>query len=124
MSGAVVDIGLLYIFVEYFHINSVLAASFSFLFAVVNNFFWNKYWTFGSNIVKYKRQFIKFLTVSLVGLGLTMVLMYLGVEVFNFWYLFVKVVTILFVLIWNFAMNYLWTFEMKQVDKNSKNVML
>ncbi len=41
----------------------------SFLVAVVNSYFWNKYWTFEVNKGD-RKEFIEFLIVSLVGLGI------------------------------------------------------
>lgn len=40
----------------------------SFLFANVNSFFWNKYWTFSGNPAKNSgQQFVQFLVVSVIG---------------------------------------------------------
>ncbi|MFA7662929.1 MAG: GtrA family protein, partial [Patescibacteria group bacterium] len=84
-SGAVIDLGLLYLLVEFLNFNPVVAGSISFILAVVNNFYWNKIWTFENTSKDYGKQFGKFLLVSLAGLGLTAILMYLGVEVLRLW---------------------------------------
>ncbi|NTW14173.1 MAG: GtrA family protein [Candidatus Moranbacteria bacterium] len=39
----------------------------SFLIANISSFFWNKYWTFSGNSSKSGRQFVQFLTVSIIG---------------------------------------------------------
>lgn len=112
--GAVIDIGILYILVEFFDIVAVLGASIAFVFAVVNNFFWNKHWTFEDNSKKHGKQFIKFLSVSVVGLLLTTGLMYFGVNILEIWYLPAKIIIILIVLLWNFLANSWWTFAVQK----------
>lgn len=44
--------------------------SFSFLFAVTNSYFMNKRWTFKSTQVDSANEFLKFISVNLVGLGI------------------------------------------------------
>lgn len=47
----------------------------SFIVANVNSFFWNKYWTFGSNAVsKAPVQFFQFFLVSVVGFAINVIL--------------------------------------------------
>ncbi len=42
----------------------------SFLTAVVNSYFWNKYWTFGSSAKAEAKQFFQFLIVSIIGFAI------------------------------------------------------
>lgn len=107
------DLFLLYVFVEYFKFPVIMSAAFSFLFAVVNNFLLNKFWTFRDPSKNYRKLFIKFLLVSLVGFLLTLSLMYLFVNILEIWYMFAKALTSLVVLSWNFLGNKFWTFKLK-----------
>jgi dolichyl-phosphate beta-glucosyltransferase len=109
--GTFVDLGALYVLVEYFEMAVMPAVVLSFLLAVVNNYVLNKIWTFGSRSKNYRKQFIKFLIVSVVGLGLTVGFMYVFVEVFVIWYMIAKALTSLIVLVWNFLGNKYWTFK-------------
>ena len=52
-----------------------LAGIGAFLIAVVNNFLWNRHWTFGAGDGARGRQAARFFTVSLSTLGLTLVLL-------------------------------------------------
>lgn len=108
--GTAIDIGSLYIFVEYFHIEVIPASVLSFLLAVVNNFILNKAWTFQNKSKNYRKLFIKFLIVSTVGLLLTVACMSVFVHVMKIWYIFAKALTSVIVLIWNFLGNKFWTF--------------
>jgi len=110
-SGAIVDLTALYLLVEYAQINVYLAAALSFLLAVINNFTFNKYWTFNDRSQKYSTQFIKFFTVSCIGLLLTLSFMWLFIDVFSIWYMLAKVLTTFIVLMWNFTANKFWTFK-------------
>jgi putative flippase GtrA len=115
--GTAIDLGALYLFVEYARMDVILASVFSFLLAVVNNFILNKAWTFQNKSKNYRKLFIKFLIVSLVGLLLTVSCMHLFVNVANIWYIFAKAITSLIVLSWNFLGNKFWTFVINQKEK-------
>ena len=115
VSGTLLDLGALYLFVEYANIPVIPAAVLSFLLAVVNNFIWNKTWTFRSKSKNYRKLFIKFLIVSTVGLLLTVSCMYLFVEQLELWYMLAKAITSGIVLTWNFLGNNLWTFSLQHI---------
>lgn len=112
--GTAIDIGSLYLFVEYAGIPVIPASVLSFLLAVVNNFVLNKAWTFQNKSKNYRKLFIKFLIVSIVGLLLTVLCMYLFVNIAHIWYIFAKALTSLIVLSWNFLGNKFWTFNIHQ----------
>ncbi len=112
-SGAVIDLGVLYLLVQFFWVWYIAAATISFLLAVTNNFLWNKFWTFRDPSRRYGRQYTQFLVVSTVGLGLNNVILFLLVEGLGLWYMWAKVFAIVVVLAWNFTANKYWTFRMK-----------
>lgn len=114
--GTAIDIGSLYLFVEYAGLPVIPASVLSFLLAVVNNFVLNKAWTFQNKSKNYRKLFIKFLIVSIVGLLLTVSCMHLLVNVANIWYIFAKAITSLIVLSWNFLGNKFWTFNIHQKE--------
>ncbi len=118
--GTFVDLGSLYLLVEYGRIPVITASVASFFLAVINNFILNKIWTFESKSRNYRKLFIKFLIVSTVGLVLTVSCMYIFVNIAGIWYMFAKVMTSLIVLSWNFLGNKFWTFSIR----NSENLKL
>ena len=111
VSGTAVDVGMLYIFIEYFNLPLLTATTLAFLLAVANNFLLNKIWTFENKSKNYKKLFIKFLIVSVVGLILTNLSMYTLVEIAGIWYIYSKLITSGIVLTWNFLGNKFWTFS-------------
>jgi len=121
LTGAFVDIGSLYVFVDKIKIPLLVATTMSFILAVINNFFLNKFWTFNEKSKKYGNQMLKFFIVSCVGLLITNLLMFLQVELLDLWYIFAKIITVLIVLVWNFLGNKYWTFG-KIKQKNAENI--
>jgi len=109
--NTLIDLTALYCFVEYLHINVILASVLSFLIAATNSFFFNKTWTFKNSSLKYRNQVLKFMIVSGIGLTLNTISMYVFVQLIGLWYMFSKVLTSGIVLIWNFLGNKFWTFS-------------
>ncbi|MBD3330470.1 glycosyltransferase [Candidatus Peregrinibacteria bacterium] len=112
--GTFLDLAALYIFVEYISIPVIPASILSFLLAVTNNFLLNKSWTFRNKSKNYRKLYIKFFIVSLVGLGLTVTGMHVMVNIIGIWYMLAKVLTSLIVLTWNFLANKFWTFRLTE----------
>lgn len=110
-SGTFVDFASLYVMVEFLGINVYVGATLAFLLAVVNNFTFNKIWTFKNKAKTYRKQFIKFLLVSCVGLLITLSFMFFYVTILGIWYMLAKILTAPFVLTWNFLGNKYWTFK-------------
>lgn len=117
--GTFIDLASLYLFVEYFKIPVISASVISFILAVTNNFLFNKIWTFRNKSKNYRKLYIKFLIVSLVGLGLTVMSMHIMVNIIGIWYMFAKALTSLIVLTWNFLANKFWTFRLTE-----KNIII
>lgn len=109
--GTAIDFGLLYILVEFSNIWYLLAATISFIVAVINNYIFNKIWTFENKDSNFLKQFVQFLVVSVVGLGLNVLILYILVEFAGIWYILAKVLATGVVLIWNFFANKYWTFR-------------
>lgn len=98
---------------------TLAANSLSFLAGLVNNFTWNRMWTFGDSVQPdWQKQLAQFTVVSLVGLGLSNLIV-LGLEGplgsilgHPAWgYLPAKVIATGVVVFWNYSANRLWTFR-------------
>jgi len=109
-SGMLVDFGATYLLKEYVKLHKYLANGIGFSLAATHNFYWNKIWTFKDTNVAVTQQYLSFVAVSLIGLAInTWVLILLEKKVkWNFY--LAKVVAIMVVVLWNFTMNYLFTF--------------
>ena len=90
--------------------HKVLATSLAFFVANLNSYICNKYWTFQNKEKKHHIQYTKFLTISLIGLGLTDLIFSLALH-FGLYDLLAKLIPIPLVLCWNFIANKYWTFH-------------
>jgi dolichyl-phosphate beta-glucosyltransferase len=109
--GTGVDIGVLFLMHGILLVPLLPATAIAFFVAVVSNFLGNKFFTFRDTSKRYSEQFIKFLSVSIVGLILTLFLMQLFTVWIGIFYIFSKLLTSGIVLVWNFFANAFWTFR-------------
>jgi putative flippase GtrA len=117
LSGTVLDFVLL-ILLKRAGLPTLLANSLSFSAGAASNFTWNRRWTFPeARSRRWTVQFVRFFTVSLVGLALNdaVVLMLQGslgglIGHPAQGYLPAKVVATGVAVLWNYAGNRLWTF--------------
>jgi putative flippase GtrA len=98
---------------------TLIANSLSFTAGLVNNFTWNRLWTFRDNLrPDWQKQFAQYALVSLVGLALNDLIVVslehtLG-ELFGqpaWGYLPAKVIATGVVVFWNYFANRTWTFK-------------
>ena len=109
-----VNIAILYALTEKFGVWYLLSATVAFGVAVTFNFILNRSWTFSGSGIEGTRialSYAKFVLVSVIGLGLNLVLLYILVDHFRFWYIFSQVVAILLVAVWNYSGSKLWAFR-------------
>lgn len=111
LGGMVIDFSITWICKEKLKLNKYLSNSFGFCGAVINNFFFNRYWTFNSTGHDLEGQFAKFLLVSLSGLAINNLLLYLMVKKANVNFYLSKLVVIGLVFFWNYFINILFTFN-------------
>lgn len=129
ISGTLIDVGLFNLFNQMYGITPNYAKAFSFCLAVLNNFLWNRLWTFPeSRTFPFMKQFSRYLIVSVMGLLINLLIFaffdpkliqllktILPLDFFisptvvghNF---AVAIATIV-VLFWNFFANRFWTFK-------------
>ena len=113
ISSAIIDWGLFYFFNRYLAIYYLFAKALSFIFAVINSYIWNRRWTFRSENTQKMQEFSKFLIVSVIGLLLNTLIMFIAVEKYHLRYIFGLMLATAIVVFWNFLANKLWTFRVK-----------
>ena len=110
-TGMCIDFGITWLCREKLHINKYIANTLGFSFAVVNNFFWNRVWTFESKTRQWQPQFYKFLLIAVMGLLLNNLLLYFFNEKKTIPFYWAKALAIVCVFVWNFTANFLFTFQ-------------
>ncbi len=111
-SGMIVDFGVTWLCKEKLRWNKYVSNSLGFILAASNNYFWNRLWTFHSESVEIIREYSTFVLIALVGLGLNNLIIWLLHEKAQLNFYLSKLIAIGCVMIWNFSMNYVFTFRM------------
>jgi len=83
---------------------------FSFSFATVNSYFWNKFWTFDRKDKVAGKEFLTFFTVTMIGMGINTLIVFLGTTFVEplfgissgLWANLVKILATFVSMIWNF----------------------
>src|SRR6056297_2971503 len=110
-SGLIIDFSITYLLKEKAKIHKYVANSIGFAAAATNNYILNRIWTFASRDPEVMTQYFKFVTVSITGLILNnFVIWLLSDKVFKLNFYIAKGIAVMVVFIWNFTMNYLFTF--------------
>ena len=109
-SGMVVDFGVTWLCKEKFKWNKYVSNSIGFVLAATNNYIWNRLWTFQSDNANIPIEYGKFLVISVIGLGLNNLVIYLLHEKLKWNFYLSKLIAVGVVTVWNFVMNYRFTF--------------
>lgn len=112
VSGTLIDFGVTWLCKEKLHWNKYLSNSIGFILAATNNYTWNRLWTFESQNSEIFREYTTFVLIALVGLGLNNLIIWLLHEKLHLHFYLSKLIAIGCVMVWNFSMNYVFTFRM------------
>ena len=108
---AVLDLLLLYIFVDYLHIWYLSAATASFIITLALSYVGQKYFTFQDYTKNHKKQLPVFFIVAIIALVINAACMFIFVSWIGIWYMLASVITKIIVFIWNFIANQKLTFK-------------
>lgn len=111
ISGMLLDFSITWICKEQLRINKYIASSAGLTAAVVSNFLLNRSWTFEQHGAVITNQFFKFLLVSLTGLAINNLLLYLLIKRTKLNFYFLKLFVIGLVFFWNYSINLVFTFN-------------
>lgn len=110
IAGAAIDFGFTYLCKEILRINKFVSNALGFTLAATFCFFLNKYWTYESTSPLAWREYLVFIAVSLVGLGINSLVLYLLTEKAKMRFYLSKCFAIAVAAVWNFLANLLITF--------------
>ncbi len=131
VSGIVVNQGVLYFAQEQvFHVSHVagevnwlalnLSLGLAIFFATLNNFFWNRLWTWADRKQLYHRPWVvQFGQYTLsCGLSIALQVLFTNLMAPHIYYIYANFIAIVFTSVLNFLLNDIWTFgRVKQVAK-------
>lgn len=111
LSGVLVDFGITYTCKEIIKIPKYISNAIGFITAASWNYIFNRVWTFESQDPDVTYEFLRFFSVSLIGLGINTFILWMLVSKFKKHFYFSKLFAIATVMIWNFIMNLWITFR-------------
>ena len=115
-SGMVVHFGVLYLFKEVVGLNPFVSNTIGFVTAATTNYFLNRIWTFRSKEKQVGVEYLKFILVSVIGLGVNNGTMWLTGRLLPDWFddwrfYIIWVFAVGVTTLWNFFGNMLFTFR-------------
>lgn len=114
-TGVLVNLGLLFFLTEFLGLWYILSYVIAISVSITSNFTFNKFWTFSDSIDSQRTivMYVKFVGVSLMGMGIQLGCVYLLVESLSVYYMLAAIISIAIAGGINFIINRRWTFGVK-----------
>ena len=87
-TAFLIDAGLLFILTEFCHIHYLISSIISFVVSLVYNYILSIFWVFDVQKKQTYKEVLLFIILSIIGLGLNQLIMYLGVDLLHIYYMF------------------------------------
>ena len=98
-----IDAGVLFILTEFFNIHYLISGAISFTASVISNYILSVRWVFDARTdVNKAQELTVFIGLSVIGLGLNQVLMWIFVDKLNIYYMLSKIIATAIVMVYNF----------------------
>jgi putative flippase GtrA len=110
-TGVFVDFGITYLLKEKLKVYKYMANATGFIIAATSNYFLNRVWTFHSKNPQIFFEYSHFIMVSIIGLGINSLVLWLLVSRYKKHFYLSKLLAIGVTTIWNFAANIVFTFH-------------
>ena len=110
LSGLVLDFCVTWLLKEKVKTNKYIANSCGFGIAAINNYVWNRLYTFRSNNL-WPPELIRFILFAVIGLLLSNLFLYLFHAKFSIPFYLAKGMAIICVFAWNFLTNFFFNFH-------------
>lgn len=101
-TAFVIDYVLLYLCTEFLHIHYLISSIISFTVSVIFNYILSIKWIFDVKKKQDVKDFVIFIILSVIGLGINSLIMYVMVEKFGVYYMLSKIVSTAVVMVYNF----------------------
>lgn len=97
-----IDYGLLYVLTEFVGIHYLISSVISFTVSLIFNYILSIKWVFDVTKKQTAKEITIFVILSVIGLGINQVVMYVGSDLLHIYYMLTKIVATAIVMVWNF----------------------
>ena len=98
-----IDYGLLYFLTEFCNIYYMISSIISFTVSLIFNYILSIKWVFDVRKKQTYKEVIVFVLLSVFGLLINQLVMYVGSDLLNIYYMITKLVATFIVMVWNFV---------------------
>lgn len=110
-SGLLVDYSITWVSKEKLEIQKYVSNAIGFCTAASSNYIFNRLWTFRSTNPEIAIEYSHFIFISIIGLGINTLILWLIVSKFRLNFYLSKLFAIIVVTVWNFFANVYFTFN-------------
>ena len=101
-TAFLIDAGLLYVLTEFCHIHYLISSIISFTVSLAYNYILSIFWVFDVKRKQTIKEVAVFVILSIFGLGINQLVMYLGVDLLHIYYMLCKILATGIVMVYNF----------------------
>lgn len=101
-TSFLIDYGIFTIFSQLLHIHYLIASILSFSISVIYNYILSIKWVFDVTKKQTTKEFIVFIVLSAIGLGLNSLIMYVSVDLLHIHEMISKIIATAIVMVYNF----------------------
>ena len=98
-----IDYSILYLLTEFVGIHYLISSVISFIISLIFNYILSIYWVFDVTKKQTSKDVFIFVILSVIGLGINQVVMYVGSDLLHIYYMLTKLVATFIVMVWNFV---------------------
>ena len=102
-TAFLIDAGLLYVLTEYLYIYYLISSVISFIVSLIYNYILSIFWVFDVKKKQTYKEVLLFTILSVIGLGVNQLVMYIGVDLLNVYYMLCKIISTIIVMVYNFV---------------------
>jgi len=119
ISGVAVNMGVLYLLTEFYHILYIISSIIAIEISIISNFFLNDLWTWRDRAKKpFRERFVQYhISVGLTAILANWLILLILTEFFHIYYMISNLIGIAVGTFANYILNDLWTFRKRTSTK-------
>ena len=97
-----IDSGVLFVLTEYLNVYYLVSSVISFIVSLIFNYILSILWVFDIKKKQTIKEISLFVILSVIGLGINQLVMYVGADILNIYYMICKIISTFIVMVYNF----------------------